>query len=280
MSQDNPLQLRLEECFFHETDQQNIYCIHYAPSQAPHRVGIIIVPPVGHERLRCYRECVNLARDLATQGYHVLRFDYRGEGESDGDFENTDIRTRLSDIGHAHDLLVARSGIEYCCLVGFRLGALLALISAGDRQNDCVVLCDPISNVKSYCRSLFRANLIMQQEYFGRLSYKEIELRDRLRSGDIMSVYGFHYANRFISQMEEINEQDCLYRFKGQSLLLPFTRNEFQPSTPWDLWHKALNRNGHCTLTSFVTDFSWGTKKIWTSRFNNLDMLIASWLQL
>jgi len=268
-----------EKAFIDIGSQGNfIYSSYYEPRSKLLNKGIIIVPPIGHERLRCYRECVNLARCLATQGYHVLRFDYRGEGESSESFECTDLATHRQDIDHAIEVLGAQGKIEAYCLIGFRLGAVLAMMSSSKMHIDRVVLCDPVLNIKSYVRSLFRANIIMQREYFGKIICNEQGLRERLQSGDPISIYGFHYTNGFIQQMEAIDERECLHGFKGQSLLLPFTRVESPANKAWEEWLHGLNRNGHCTLTPFITDFSWGTKKIWTSSFHAMDTLIAEWL--
>ena len=267
-----------EESFFFECLPDYLYGVHNEPRADASHTSIVIVPPIGHERLRCYRESVNLARGLADQGFHVLRFDYRGEGESAGSFEHTNVATRLHDIEHAIKALGARNKIAVRCLIGFRLGAVLAMMASVKMHIDRVVLCDPVLNIKSYVRSLFRANIIMQREYFGKIICNEQGLRERLQSGDPISIYGFHYTNGFIQQMEAIDERECLHGFKGQSLLLPFTRVESPANKAWEEWLHGLNRNGHCTLTPFITDFSWGTKKIWTSSFHAMDTLIAEWL--
>ena len=44
---------------------------------------------------------VNMGRRLASNGYPVLRFDFMGEGDSEGDFEDGTITTRLDDINCA-----------------------------------------------------------------------------------------------------------------------------------------------------------------------------------
>ena len=41
--------------------------------------------PLGEEKLWAHRVFVSLARDLANAGFVVLRFDCRGEGDSDRD---------------------------------------------------------------------------------------------------------------------------------------------------------------------------------------------------
>jgi len=47
--------------------------------------GVLIVVGGPQYRVGSHRQFVHLARDLATGGYPVFRFDYRGMGDSDGD---------------------------------------------------------------------------------------------------------------------------------------------------------------------------------------------------
>ncbi len=71
-----------------------------------------------------------LARNLASKGFHALRFDYEGVGESDGDFR---VRT-LEDSGEA-DIVAACSwlterGLDRQIIVGNCFGAWSALLAA------------------------------------------------------------------------------------------------------------------------------------------------------
>ncbi|MEO7385660.1 MAG: hydrolase 1, exosortase A system-associated, partial [Gammaproteobacteria bacterium] len=48
--------------------------------------GVLIVVGGPQYRIGSHRQFVLLARDLARQGIPILRFDYRGMGDSDGRF--------------------------------------------------------------------------------------------------------------------------------------------------------------------------------------------------
>ena len=48
------------------------------------RLGVVIVVGGPQYRVGSHRQFVLMARDLAREGYPVLRFDYRGMGDSDG----------------------------------------------------------------------------------------------------------------------------------------------------------------------------------------------------
>jgi uncharacterized protein len=52
----------------------------------PRSRGVVIVPGAPQYRAGSHRQFLLLARDLAAAGFPVLRFDYRGMGDSDGLF--------------------------------------------------------------------------------------------------------------------------------------------------------------------------------------------------
>lgn len=54
----------------------------------PKKTAIVIVPAGGPQyRVGCARQIILWSRRLAQEGYPVLRFDYRGFGDSSGEFE-------------------------------------------------------------------------------------------------------------------------------------------------------------------------------------------------
>ncbi len=77
------------------------------------------------------RAAVNICRALALKGIAVLRFDFTGIGESEGDFGDTNFSTRVSDLGAAADFL-AREFEAPKILVGHSLGGTVVLEAAHD----------------------------------------------------------------------------------------------------------------------------------------------------
>src|SRR5258707_567166 len=58
--------------------------LHGPGHPAPQSHGVVLCPPLGHEHLHSQRSLRHLADALAGAGFLVLRFDYRGTGDSAG----------------------------------------------------------------------------------------------------------------------------------------------------------------------------------------------------
>ena len=72
---------------------------------------------------------VRLAEALERRGYAVLRFDFTGLGESEGEFARTTVGTKIGDvIAAAHHLMSLDLGP--CALVGHSLGGAATLLAA------------------------------------------------------------------------------------------------------------------------------------------------------
>jgi len=91
----------------------------------PPRASLLVVPPFFHEWQRSYRLFALLADALASRGVVVLRFDYRGCGESSGDDADFLPSRALDDADAALRLLRERCSAPPT-LLGIRGGALIA----------------------------------------------------------------------------------------------------------------------------------------------------------
>ena len=94
-------------------------------------------PTTGVVLAHCFTcsKSLKITRALATGiedgGYAVLRFDFTGLGESEGDFGQTSVTSNVSDISAAAAYLGER-GFEHLVLVGHSLGGAATLLAADD----------------------------------------------------------------------------------------------------------------------------------------------------
>jgi exosortase A-associated hydrolase 1 len=121
---------------------ETLFGIASVPEQ-PARRGVVVIVGGPQYRAGSHRQFTLLARALAAQGFPVLRFDYRGMGDSAGamrDFEQVD-----DDLRAAIDQFFATvAGLEEVVIWGLCDGASAALLyAAQDRRVSGLVLLNP-----------------------------------------------------------------------------------------------------------------------------------------
>lgn len=79
------------ETFFINTRQRQLYGVTQAPSpDNDNGTGILLVPPLGNEQRRCQRPFRTMMQQIAREGFHLMRFDWRGTGNSSGNSSSID----------------------------------------------------------------------------------------------------------------------------------------------------------------------------------------------
>lgn len=146
--------------FFGPPDRQ-LFGFHHAPEGAV-RGALLLCPPWGTEYQNAHRTLRVLATRMARSGWHALRFDWSGSGDSWGDGTDADLDVWLDDLDLAAAELVERSGWQTLDVLGLRLGAVLAARAARRRMGspsqpqprrlagtfDRLVLWDPITEAR------------------------------------------------------------------------------------------------------------------------------------
>ena len=143
--------------FFFGASTQALYGVYHHPNkQLARDESILLCPPFGQEYMRSHRAFRQLATLLAQQGFHVLRFDYRGTGDSSADIEDVTVQDWLNDIETAVDELKETACTRTVHIIGLRLGGLLASAAALNKKLKIkkIVLWDPVISGESYEQEL------------------------------------------------------------------------------------------------------------------------------
>lgn len=98
--------------------------------ERPNGVGIVFLHGWPGNRIGPHRMFVTLARKLVAEGFHCLRIDFRGRGDSDGRAEDASIRSMIADTATAVDYLAARPAVKKLYLLGICSGGKVAIGAA------------------------------------------------------------------------------------------------------------------------------------------------------
>ena len=143
------------ETFFFGPSNQQLLASYHPPDGGGGQVLTIICPPLFNEYMRTHFALRELAISLAASGQHVLRFDYRGTGDSFGDLDEVTISDWLEDIALAVQEGREISGCRVVRLLGVRAGALLACRSVcASNGVQRLVLWDPVRDGAGYLQAL------------------------------------------------------------------------------------------------------------------------------
>jgi alpha-beta hydrolase superfamily lysophospholipase len=130
--------------------------LHLPETQRSTSLGVVICNPFGYESICAHRSVREFAEAFAAAGIPALRFDYSGTGDSGDVDENSDhLKLWSRDVISASCELKSRAGVDRVCLVGIRLGALLATLAAAESSMiDSMILIGPVVSGRRYVNEL------------------------------------------------------------------------------------------------------------------------------
>ena len=159
--------------FFFGSSDHSLFGVYHPPKGRTARDhGIVLCYPLGQEYMRSHRAFRQLANLLSRRGYHVLRFDWYGTGDSMGESDEVRVAHCLADVGTAIDELEDNAGVERVSLVGLRLGATFATLGAAGRSDvERIVLWDPVVSGADLLEALLAGRRPAEDETVGALGF-------------------------------------------------------------------------------------------------------------
>jgi alpha-beta hydrolase superfamily lysophospholipase len=150
-----------EALYFDSGDHRLFAWLHQSDRKAQPTLGLLICKPFGHEAIYSHAGMRAFADAAAAIGVPAMRFDYSGTGDSaDMDAQTDQLDVWSRDIVAAVEELQRRTGVERVCLLGIRLGGLLALQTARRCQAvSALILVSPVIRGKKYLRELRTTSL-------------------------------------------------------------------------------------------------------------------------
>ncbi len=261
---------------FLERGTERLFAFLHLPDADTSR-GVVLCAPLAEEKLWSHRVFVSFARELAARGYAVLRFDFRGEGDSDRPFEDTDLDTRIEDTAFAIDSLKRLvPGIVDMTLVGLRLGATIAAVTAARRKDvHRLVLWDPVMNGDDYMQAVLRTNLMYQMALHGKVIENREALAQRLASGETVNIEGYELSAALFRDVSALRLDNVLPHAAGRKLIVALAPRETPPRA--DLVELA-NACPDGQLATAIEEPFWREIRAFYRRASNLSRVTFDWL--
>ena len=156
--------------------------------------GIVLCGTLGFEQHSAHRWWRDLSEGIAATGCTVLRFDYPGEGDSEG--HSVQLDPALDAIRQAIRFLRDQTRVEEIILVGLRLGATLAALIAEEGGIDRLVLLAPFPSGRAYLREMELQARLLDITPDGATLWKR---------PDTLSVGGFAFAPDLIQDLKHVD---------------------------------------------------------------------------
>lgn len=186
--------------FYFGEREKALYGVYHPPVGEPRDSGVVLCYPFGIEYMEAHRAFRQLALRLSRSGFHVLRFDYYGTGDSAGDAGAGSVAQWLTDIETAVTELRDMAFVRSVSLVGFRLGGALAAMAASRLSDiEALVLWDPVIAGEVYVNEI---GLLDDQ----RSSVASADCAQAPRGGcPIVAVAGFPVTQRLVEGLAGVN---------------------------------------------------------------------------
>jgi exosortase A-associated hydrolase 2 len=215
-----------ETPFFFQGDAGALFGLLHEPAAGlPVREAFVFCHPFAEEKLWTHRTYVTMARALARRGHPVLRFDCRGNGDSDGGFADFSLAGALEDVARAVETIRARTGRHAVSLLGLRLGATVAALSAERLDGiERLVLWAPVVDGSRYMQEQLRVNLATQLAVYKEIRKDRTALVADLRGGATVNVDGYEIAWPLYAQLSEVKLAATPRAFAGRCLIVQVDR--------------------------------------------------------
>lgn len=177
-------------------------------------------------RIEAHRLFVKAARHFVQHGIAVLRFDFRGSGESEGDFEQVTVSGEIADALAALQFLRQQPHVdaERLGLIGLSLGGCVAACAAAqDGRVKALVLWAAVGDLK---------------ELF--ISRWGEPIRQQIETQGYWDMGGWKISKAFYEDAQQVEPLREILRYDGATLIVHGTNDTSVPVDHAHRYHTAV----------------------------------------
>ncbi|MEJ2610835.1 MAG: alpha/beta hydrolase [Candidatus Thiodiazotropha sp.] len=210
---------------------KRVFSIEHQPDGNNPSKAYIFIHPFAEEKLWSHRTYVSTARAFCEKNISVTRFDFRGHGDSDGEFSESSLEKHFADIDSViNTVKAAHPEIVSFGLFGLRLGGTIAALTAASRNDiDELILWDPVLSGERYMQDILRSNLAAQMAVKGKVEITRDDLIQNMKSGEPINIEGYYLNYSYFEELSAIDLFKQKYPEALKCCLLQVVRNPKQP---------------------------------------------------
>ena len=195
------------------------------------RPAWILCSPVLEEKTVSHGVCRHVARAMAGTGATVLRVDYEGHGDSEGDCAGLGLDDWVRDVVDAA-AVVAGGTSRPVGLLGVRAGALIAAAAARQLEAAALVAVCPVLSGAEYLNDLLRVNLTAQLAVHKRVRCGRQALMAALDGGATVNVHGWEIGRPFARTVRAAQFRTLVDGLRCPVAVLGLRRSDDGPLPP------------------------------------------------
>lgn len=247
----------MEQHLHFDCEGSRLLGVLHLPEGSVRPVGLVLLHGWAGYRIGAHQMFVKLARQACDRGFAVLRFDFRGRGDSEGDAATTTLSTMIQDTVAACQVLLSQAGVSKLAFLGDCSGSEVA-IGSGTLVPECsqlVLWSAPIVGASREAMDKAKKKSILRQyvaKVFRRETWSKL-IGGKLQLGMIKRAMlgGGKGAGEKGSASDK--DIDWIGRFTGFKGDVLFVYGNADPTTPDSVAHfqrltEMARRPWHCHL--------------------------------
>jgi dipeptidyl aminopeptidase/acylaminoacyl peptidase len=196
--------VELQVCFL--SGNEKVFGVWHYPEKVETYPVVVLCHGFGGNKTEAHRIFVRLARNLEKRGLAVLRFDFRGSGDSQGEFKDITVTREMEDVLSALDFVERQPRVdkERIGILGFSLGGYVAALAASkDKRIKSLALWSAVArpsrkftcDQKSLSEWRRTGKLDISGNILGYNFFKDLQKHDPFRvlrgyQGPVLAVHG------------------------------------------------------------------------------------------
>ncbi|MCP4633951.1 MAG: hypothetical protein GY855_13585 [candidate division Zixibacteria bacterium] len=230
-----------QQHYFMDYKDSKIFFAYHPPAEnSRNGCGVLICDPILEEKQDAHRAIVNFSNLLSDNGFGVLRFDFRGQGESNGDFNQFSPDDLFDDILLAIKELKSKQGLSSVNVLSLRYGGNLAVKVLDNIDVNRLILWAPIYDCRSYAEMILRSNLTTQLLKHRKVIENRAALVKKLSDGKTINIDGYELNKLWYDHISNDSLSESIKTIKCKTTIMDIAFRPDKPNVKWDKFVKLI----------------------------------------